>query len=535
MDRSYEEGWKLKKALAPFKRRATAVNIFKYLSFGITGILSFIVICMLVSFAVPFVHMREYIIGGSAIILVLSLIVSLFMRPKWQDIAKLLDRYGLGERVITALELLDRDDVYAKLQRSDTLSYIDGVSPKIIRANIPKRQVYVTIVLCIGILLLALLPNPKWDIVKRQRDMEESIKEMAKELEKKGEEGLKKADELTEEEKKELKRLLSSLSKELEKSRTYKDGIAKISNAQEEIDKLLVDEQKKKLSLLSQALKDQDMTTSLGEAMEREDVDSVKDEIQKLEEQLQDESMQKKLMDALATAFRETAAKLPDGVFKEQLMAQADAISGNMEGAIEGLNMICGEVAKGMEGSPASDPGDIKYLLQDMKNSMLDGADALAHLESANFAQGQTSQGGEGAPIGQRGGGAGTDTGGTGQNGTTGQGGAGQGSIGQGGTGQGGAGQGSGIGQNGHSNQVGEPNRLGDGSGEIGHVKGTPSNSGRIDTIEIEGGIGGMAGPVPYDRVIGTYKKQAMEALDRKTLPKGLEDIVKDYFNGLED
>ena len=94
--------------------------------------------------------------------------------------------------------------------------------------------------------------------------MEESIKEMAKELEKKGEEGLKKADELTEEEKKELKRLLSSLSKELEKSRTYKDGIAKISNAQEEIDKLLVDEQKKKLSLLSQALKDQDMTTSLG-------------------------------------------------------------------------------------------------------------------------------------------------------------------------------------------------------------------------------------------------------------------------------
>ena len=79
MDRSYEEGWKLKKALAPFNKEEQAVNIFKYLSFGITGILFYSYMCAM-SFAVPFVHMREYILGRRHYT-VLSLIVSLFMRP----------------------------------------------------------------------------------------------------------------------------------------------------------------------------------------------------------------------------------------------------------------------------------------------------------------------------------------------------------------------------------------------------------------------------------------------------------------------
>ena len=70
------------------------------------------------------------------------------------------------------------------------------------------------------------------------------------------------------------------------------------------------------------------------------------------------------------------------------------------------------------------------------------------------------------------------------------------------------AGQGDGIGKTGHSSEVGESHRLGGEAEVIENIQGNPTGSGNIDSIEIEGGIGGKVGPVPYKKVIGTYKRQ---------------------------
>lgn len=512
----------LKRAIGPFRRRVTIMAMIEYMLIDIILILAYIGVCMGVSFVIPFVYMREFMVYGSMIIFSMSILVFLSRRPSWEYVAKTLDSHGLRERVMTALELEGREDIYARLQRTDTIAYLDRLSPKIIGFSISKTQIYVTIGLCVAILTLAILPNPKMDLVKKHREMGEHIKEMAKEVEEKADKDLEEVDGLSEEGKKELQKLLSLLAQELEGSKDYKEAAAKVSNAQDEIDKVIAEHQRKELDMLSDALKNQDMVSPLGEAIAKGDKAGVKDEIDKLKRQLQEDTIEREIMDALSKAFREVAQEISDGALKEQLMTLADEISESIGGALEGLDNLEGQIYSNMDGGSLSDPGDMKYLLQEMKNSMLDGVDALTASIDNGTSEGSQAQEGE--------------SGGQGSEGTGQQGDAGQGSTGQGGgTGQGGTGQGSGIGRDGHDNTVGDPDRLGDGDGQVGNVKGAPSNTGRIDTIEIRGGIGGESVPIPYNKIIGTYRRQAIESLDRKALPQGLEDIVRDYFNGLEE
>lgn len=39
---------------------------------------------------------------------------------------------------------------------------------------------------------------------------------------------------------------------------------------------------------------------------------------------------------------------------------------------------------------------------------------------------------------------------------------------------------------------------------------------------------------VPYNTVVEQYKSEALEDMNNSSLPSGMEDIVKDYFTGLE-
>lgn len=523
----------LKKVLKPFKRRATFISIMQYMIMAMLLVLLYVVVLMGVSFIIPFIRMREYIIYGSMVMLAAALIIALIKRPSWKSVARLVDRHGLSERAQTALELEDREDIYATMQRNDTISYIEGTSPKIIKFSVPKRQVYIGLGLSIVIITLSIIPNPQRNIVKIRRDMEKSIEEMANELEEKAEEELKKADGLSEEEKEKLKEIMDLLSEELKKSQDFKEAAAKISKAQDELDRTMSEMNKERMDALASALQKQSVAAALGQAIKDGDIDSMAEEIDKLKDQLKENDMEREIMEALSKAFKEVANELPNGELGDNLMALSDALSSNSGGDIntmlENLDELKDILASNMDGSSLDDLGDINYLMQQMKNGILDTRGALSQVSGQGQAGGGQSQGedpgSQGADPGQ------------GQGQGTGQGqGSGQGQgQGQGGNGQGtGQGQGSGIGK-GHSDVVGDPDRIGDGNGRAEHIKGSPTDSGRVDTIEIEGGIGGVTGPVPYNKVIGTYRRQAMEAIDRNVLPSGMEDIVREYFNGLEE
>ncbi|HHW71227.1 MAG TPA: hypothetical protein GX392_07860 [Clostridiales bacterium] len=523
----------LKRVLTPFKRRATVIAIVEYISLALTLILAYICVCMGVGFIFPFIYIKEWIMGGVIAIFFTVVLVSFVKKPNWDYVAKSLDGYGLEERVMTALELEDNRDVYANMQRIDTLHYLENTSPSVMKFNIPKTRIQAIIALLIIIIIFLVLPNPKWDFVKDYWNMRESIEKAAREIEKEGKEKVDKADELSEEDKEEIKKIISTLANELGQSKDYKEALAKISKAQDAVDRYM----EKKSDSLSNILENQDATSSLGAAIGANNSRAVEEEMDKLKRKIQDTSKGDNTVEDLNNAFKAAAEEVVDEKLKEAFNNMVGKLSDfkydeeTVNDVLDGLEKLQEEIVSSMSQRGMGDPGDIKYLLQNMKNAMIGSADALA--SHGGYGVGKTPEGqtGQGDGIGQ---GTGTDqSGGTGQGTGTGQ----SGGMGQGtGTGQsGGMGQGDGIGKTGHSSEVGESHRLGGEAEVIENIQGNPTGSGNIDSIEIEGGIGGKVGPVPYKKVIGTYKRQAMEAIDRKTLPQGLENIVKDYFDGLEE
>ena len=68
-----------------------------------------------------------------AIISAAGFVISLFMPPKNESAALLLDRKGLAERTITAYELIDDDSDMALMQKRDTMKHLKSI-------NIKKRN-----------------------------------------------------------------------------------------------------------------------------------------------------------------------------------------------------------------------------------------------------------------------------------------------------------------------------------------------------------------------------------------------------------
>lgn len=244
-----------------------------------------------------------------------------------------------------------------------------------------------------------------------------------------------------------------------------------------------------------------------------------------------------------------------------------------------------------------ANPADIQYLLQNMKSSIANaagqdirlaqnayGADqGLSSHSNGKTNRGPDSQKGNGQNSGGRssnGQDSGSENGNSGGSGSDGQGsGSRQGDQGSDGpsnplgdnssgsgstsTGQGsssaGAGTGTGAGHTnrdagyqeaGPSSQQGtkgqgdpdsygdyeriyDPTRLGDG-GQASQVTGAPSGQGASEQVEAGPGIGSFDGFVPYNEVFGSYRRQAMENLQRRDIPAGLRELIKEYFSALE-
>ncbi|MFA6698193.1 MAG: hypothetical protein WCS08_07390, partial [Eubacteriales bacterium] len=97
-----------------------------------------------------------------------------------------------------------------------------------------------------------------------------------------------------------------------------------------------------------------------------------------------------------------------------------------------------------------------------------------------------------------------------------------------------GNGQGSGIGSGATGYEtIYDPSRLGDG-GEESQVPGQNTGQGQIDSKD-NMGLGNLDGYIPYGQVISEYEKEAVQSMNRRALPAGIETLVRDYFSSLED
>lgn len=78
-----------------------------------------------------------------------------------------------------------------------------------------------------------------------------------------------------------------------------------------------------------------------------------------------------------------------------------------------------------------------------------------------------------------------------------------------------------------------DPTRL-SGGGHTIQVTGKPSGQGTSQQVELGSGLGSFDGFVPYNEVFGSYRRQAMQALERMDIPAEMRELIEKYFDAIE-
>lgn len=527
----------LRKALAPIIKRTTLFHMIRYLILGIMLCALYITLCLMLSFFIPLENLVLYIVYGSSLIFATTMIIGWIKRPTADQIGRLTDRYGLNERITTALELQGRDDAFSSLQRQDAVARLGEFDTGKLKLDIPKIWQFIAPFLCIMIIALAIVPNPQTKVIRERRELRLELNEISENLED-AKEKLDKDTSLTKDQKDEMKKMIDELSKKLKQSNDYKEAMKEVSKAQERLASIFKKSSDEKLRAMSDAFKKQDGTQGLGDAIDKRDIDEIKRQMEKYKEALEKEdNIEKQIMEAMQKAFNEVAKDLPEGELKSKLLSTANALShdgGEGSTTLEKLDELEDEILSMIDGTK-DDPGDINYALQEAKTSIAQAGNQ----QDGDTAQNNNGNQNNGSPSNNQ-----TNQGQTGQQGQGGNSpgagagaqGSGNGSSGAGvGAGANSPGGGGGIGTSGHDESKGDPTRLGDDGKKPEQLKGTPSNQGRTEKINIGKGMGDFGGYIPYGEVLGTYKKQAMDNMDRDIVPPGMKDIVKEYFSALEE
>ncbi len=565
-------------ALKPVRRRLLLRHFIKYAMLGAILALAQAVMWLCASFLIPIPYMWQKVIACGLGIILISAVGSAIYRPSLKSVAREADKLGLQEKAITAYERMGLEDAFSVLQREDAIRSLKELDVRMIPVVPPRKWVLSIAGLALLVFVGSLLPNPQSKIAYRQIKVQREIENQVERLEDKVQENLAGQVELTAEEKQQLMDLVNRLVRRLQQTSDYKEAIKEISKAEEQLAEFVSRYRQDRMGLL-------------GEAMEAQEI---RQALESLKERIEQGNMDAEAMQSLGAALKSAAAALPNGSLKKQLEKAAEAVASAMAGQsgdvtreLDSLKEMLTYMAEGGFANPA----DLQYLLQDMKYSIARAAGQDVRLapndhdghqglggHSNGKANGELGQEGNGQNSAGQPGGQGLD----GQNGN----GNGSGSDGQGsgsaqgngtpnggtgnapgdgsyGSGQGSSsvGAGTGIGS-GHTNgdtgyqgagmssqqgtkgqgspdsygdyeKVYDPTRLGDG-GQISQVTGKPSGQGTSQQVEAGPGLGSFDGFVPYNEVFGSYRRQAMQNLERMNIPAEMRELVKKYFNAIE-
>jgi len=536
----------LNRALAPIRRRLIFKTLIKMAVLGLMVALFESLLWLIASFIIPIYDLEMKMITTGTIAFVIVSCTSLLMKPSLSEIAREADVKGLEERVITAVELSQRDDIFARLQRQDAIDRLHSFDPKSIIINVPKSRWIVISCLAIALFIGFLIPNPQDEVIKQQLKLEKTIQEQIKSLEK-AEEKLADDVELSDAEKEELRRLLRELSKQLKGAKDYREAVKELTKIEEKLTEMMRKAQESKMAELGEKLSKQQATQLLGQAVKEMNEQGIVNELERLKELAQRDDINREIMEALQKALKEVAEQLPDSDLKSSMLEAADAIAADLSSgsnlSIQALENLKGKLIQ-MAQISMDDVGDIMYMLQNMKGEISQAArqdiSKLASLDTGGKGTGSSSQGeqsGSDSANGENQGNQGSNNNSGASSGNTGsQSGAGENGSGTGTAGaSAGGGQGPGIGS-GHVEyeKIYDPKRLGDG-GEVSQVTGNIGNEGDSEQINAGQGLGDFSGFIPYNEVFGEYRSQAMQSLDRMNIPQNMRELVKEYFSSLEE
>ncbi|GMQ61825.1 ATP synthase subunit B family protein [Vallitalea maricola] len=421
----------------------------------------------------------------SAYIMIISMLIgvvySLFNIPDNNYTAKIIDEKGLKERTITALELMESNNPYARIEIEDAYSHLRKIDYKKIISLKPSTKKFVLSISMVTILIIILaIPNRHRNIVEQKERMHIVKEEEKDEIEKIKKE-IKKDVFLTEKDKKELEKEIAKLNKEISSINDEKEY-----KKQAESNKKIIEHKKNKakeenFEKLAKKMLENNSLQELGKALSDKEFDKAKKEIDKLIEE---------------------AKKMSDKEYNDMLADLSDKLAGL---DISQLQDALGDLANEMEMTSIT-----------LSNSQY--ASSNSNNGNPGKSQNNNQSSSTGANSAQNGQGSGQ---GNGQ-------GSGQGNQ-QGNGNSNGKGQGRGKGS---ANSETDNESL-DASTQDKNINGKRGNKDDSQIQMTKEGISIGGEKVPYVQVIGEYESKAYESMNTSDIPKGMQEVVKEYFSGL--
>ncbi len=565
-------GWK--NAFTPIKRKVDMAHMLKYLTLGILSAMGVMLLIVGLSFLIPIENLRTYSLVAGLLTVIFIILVGWIKRPTVYEAARITDKFGLNEKVLTACDLDDRDDRMASMQRTDAIETLSKFDKKRIALRIPKSHGAIFLSLALALVMTNLIPNPMDRLIQERKELRAEIDKQLEEL-KDTENELAAEEGITEEQRQELAKLVDELAEQLKNTGNYKEALKEISKAEDGLAALTDKIREESIGQLAGQLGSLEETQALAQALSNRSPADLENALDQLKEQLEQAENKEELAESLQEALERAMESMADGEIKNSLASASSSLSSGQTGvATEQLGDAMKQAI-----NASNSMGDAKYALQQMRSSIARAAGDSQYAQNSgnpsgqnsnNDNQGSENQNGENSSNGnsgennsgngqgsgeRQGQGSGEGQGqgsGEGQGQGTGQGqGSGQGTgngtgsgVGNGTTNQGSGQVGSGTtGQSGNNQQgdknaqtvyeqIYAPERLGDG-GDITNVPG--QNSGQGDTIsEDDGrGVGSLAGFIPYKEAFQEYRNEAMNSMDRRVLPPSIQDMVREYFDAL--
>lgn len=490
-----------------------------------------------VSYFVPWYSVHYWAAGAVLLSVLAALIWCVLHFPSAHHAALLLDETGLCERTVTALELAGNESFFAVLQKNDAWELLSRVA---VRKRLPvaltwKRPVLL-VTLCILFSVSCLLPSSVkieaknlHQVVEQAKDEIEKVEKVQDELEK---------EELTSKELEEYDSLMDDIRKEL-----------KEADSQEALEKAL-ERAEKKLNQVAEKTEDQSLKDKLQQlslALNK-DGSGEKDGDQKDSSQAQASADLEKAknMKESAEEAEELLEKLQEAgdlseLSEEELEAMKEALENLAELAEDqelasSLQNAAAQIGSGSLSSSAlaSAQASVSAMKQTAGTMLASGTGQPHFSKNGQSGSGTGNSSGSGSSGNGSGSGSGSGSGNSSGSGESGSG------SGSGGSGSGGSGSGNGTGWNYGSKNgkekdisyngelVSVPNGVGDDENLTGR-----NNEGTSYVTEGGDSLTWSGNSVEYGQVISEYSKQALSDIQSSDYPAGVQDIVKSYFEEL--
>ncbi|OUM95210.1 MAG: hypothetical protein A9Z00_14760 [Thermobacillus sp. ZCTH02-B1] len=596
-DMRKEQTTRLLRLLKPVRRRLFAIRFVRRTAVGLLAGSGAALLTLAAARIVPLPHAPAAAAACALAGLAAGAAAALRPRIDERKAARVMDRGGTDDAIVTALDALHLDTPAARLQRADAEAaaarYVSGLGERIPWPGGRGRKLYLAGLSAIWIAaaILLMLPNPMEERLAAKAALDEAIGRIERELKE-----LESSDSLSEPD----RRALTEPLKRLREQALRKDPEAlraEWKEAEREIGRLMAELGQKREALRSwaQELQRTPGLEAVGRALERGGRHSLADALEEAGGRFASLSPEQRNM--LAERLRELASSAPD-VLGDQLRealgraaeaigagdpeAAADALREALEEALsaEALEALAEQAAAALASAggrlgPGFGTGTGNGGWNGLADAEADGSSGSAGGPAG--AEGSQGGSGSGGPEqGTEGGGSSRGPGGTGRSGSasggasgsgtggssgaaSGSGSAGAGSAegsgGRGGFGTGagsgtGSGAGSGTGTGGAGSGAGSGVGAGSGAG-FGSGGRTLVTTPRIyageGEVTVDGGPAsggavteGGRSPVldggvrDYAEVYASYEAEARRALSDGTLPPALKERVKRYFEEIQ-